>query len=116
MDESSVEELKTMSEISEISEVSSADSLMFSRDSLKFGIFLSNVDDVTATVAFIFGVGVNFICIGVDGPATVLFLFVFMYLAGVGGIAKEANFRFLAEICNKCLGIAGFCMSLARLA
>ena len=91
---------------------------MFSRDSLNdLGSCIAAFITVdVATVAFNFGVLGG---LGVEGPtgtppATVLFIFI--NLAGVGGMDNEANFLFLAENCNKCWGMGGFCIFLARLA
>ena len=54
----------------EISDIVSSDSLMFSKDSEKLGIFFTEDDDEHATVAFNLGVvtGLFRAADGVDGP------------------------------------------------
>ena len=95
----------------EISDIVSSDSLMFSKDSEKLGIFLT--EDEHATVAFNLGVVTGLLRIGVDGPKV---LFNLMCLAGVGGM-REANLRFFAEAnWSRWSGMGGFCIFLARLA
>ena len=97
----------------ESSDKVSSFSLIFSKDSLEnCGVFFNEVEEFTAEIVLL-NLGVNFFFVEIGVP---IVEFILANLAGVGGIDKEANFRFLAENCSKCLGIGGLCIFLARLA